>query len=234
MILIKLLVAHILGDFVLQTDKWAKHKNQRKIKSVFLYIHSFFIALLSYIFLAEWTNFLVPIIIFLTHLLIDIWKINRKQSTLNFLLDQLFHIVVLIIIWISFYTSEMDIITAFIMQQELYKFWLIIFGYSFLIWPAGYIIGAITKKWQKEVDHEGLDKAGLWIGQLERILTLTFILISQFEALGFLIAAKSILRISVKKKEERKLTEYVLIGTMLSFSTAIVIGIFIKYLINLF
>jgi hypothetical protein len=233
MVLIKLLVAHILGDFLLQTDKWVSHKNQNKIKSIYLYIHSFFIGLLSYLFLAEWTRFLAPIIIFITHLLIDVWKITRKQTRLNFLLDQLFHIAVIIVIWRCFYSSDIDTIIAFILQQEFNKLWLIIFGYSVLIWPVGYIIGAITKKWQKEIDNDGLDKAGMWIGQLERILILTFILISQIEALGFLIAAKSILRVSVKKKEERKLTEYVLIGTMLSFSTAIFIGIFIKYLKNL-
>lgn len=88
------------------------------------------------------------------------------------------------------------------------------------------------QKVAKEIDNDGLDKAGMWIGQLERILTLTFILLAQFQALGFLIAAKSILRISVKKKQERKLTEYVLIGTMLSFSISIFMGIIILFLLN--
>jgi hypothetical protein len=51
---------------------------------------------------------------------------------------------------------------------------------------------------------------------------LTFILLNQFEAVGFLLAAKSILRF---KEAETLKSEYVLIGTMLSFAIAIAFGI---------
>jgi len=233
MILIKLLVAHILGDFVFQSDRWALHKRKKKIKSKYLYIHSIIIGLLSYLFISNWTNYQIPLIIVASHIIIDIWKINSKESSLNFILDQLYHILVLFFIWIWFYNIEVNSLKIFWYGIDFNKIWLIIFAYVFLIWPSGYIIGGVTKKWQKEIENDGLDKAGMWIGRLERILTLTFVFLGQYEALGFLIAAKSILRISVKKKEGRKLTEYVLIGTMLSFSTAIFIGIFFKYLISI-
>jgi hypothetical protein len=232
MILIKLLIAHILGDFVLQTDKWAKHKQDQKIKSVFLYLHALVISVLSYLFVAQWEKIQILIIIFLTHLLIDIWKVYQKSTIKNFIIDQGLHVLILVVIWIFYFGSELEQMSTFILEQDFNKIWLVIFAYIFLIWPTGYIIGGITKKWQKEIDNDGLDKAGMWIGQLERILTLTFILLAQFQALGFLIAAKSILRISVKKKQERKLTEYVLIGTMLSFSISIFMGIIILFLLN--
>jgi hypothetical protein len=48
------------------------------------------------------------------------------------------------------------------------------------------------------------------------------ILINQFEAVGFLIAAKSILRF---RKDSVYKTEYVLIGTLLSFGIAVAFGI---------
>lgn len=232
MILIKLLIAHILGDFVLQTDKWAKHKQDQKIKSVYLYLHALVISVLSYLFVAQWEKIQILIIIFLTHLLIDIWKVYQKSTIKNFIIDQGLHVLILVVIWIFYFGSELEQMSTFILEQDFNKIWLVIFAYIFLIWPTGYIIGGITKKWQKEIDNDGLDKAGMWIGQLERILTLTFILLAQFQALGFLIAAKSILRISVKKKQERKLTEYVLIGTMLSFSISIFMGIIILFLLN--
>ena len=232
MILIKLLIAHILGDFVLQTDKWAKHKQDQKIKSVFLYLHALVISVLSYLFVAQWEKIQILIIIFLTHLLIDIWKVYQKSTIKNFIIDQGLHVLILVVIWVFYFGSELEQMSTFILEQDFNKIWLVIFAYIFLIWPTGYIIGGITKKWQKEIDNDGLDKAGMWIGQLERILTLTFILLAQFQALGFLIAAKSILRISVKKKQERKLTEYVLIGTMLSFSISIFMGIIILFLLN--
>lgn len=231
MVLVKLLVAHILGDFLVQSDKWVSHKKKNKAKSRFLYIHSIIIGIFSYIFLFEWYNYQVPIIIIISHIITDLWKVYAKENLLNFILDQTYHIMVLLIIWLWFYQVEFESVKAFWSTLNFDKIWLIIFAYVFLIWPSGYIIGGITRKWQEEIDNDGLGKAGMWVGRLERILTLTFVLLDQYEALGFLIAAKSILRISVKKKEERKLTEYVLIGTMLSFSIAIFIGILIKELI---
>ncbi len=56
-------------------------------------------------------------------------------------------------------------------------------------------------------------------------LVLTFILLNQFEAVGFLIAAKSILRY---KNDDVLKTEYVLIGTMLSFGISIALGVIIN------
>ena len=232
MILIKLLIAHILGDFVLQTDKWVKNKQDKKIKSIFLYLHAFIISILSYLFVANWEKVQILIIIFLTHLLIDIWKVYHRPTIKNFLIDQVLHVSILVFVWIIYFGPELEQIISFLIDLNFDKIWFIIFSYVFLIWPSGYIIGGITKKWRKEIDNDGLDKAGLWIGQLERILTLTFVLLSQFQALGFLIAAKSILRISVKKKQERKLTEYVLIGTMLSFSISIFTGITVLFILS--
>ena len=96
------------------------------------------------------------------------------------------------------------------------------------------MIDKATKKWQIEVSEskfleEGLDKAGRYIGILERILVLTFVLLNQVSAIGFLIAAKSILRYGNKDKEgARKQTEYVLIGTLMSFSCAILMGLLVR------
>jgi hypothetical protein len=56
-----------------------------------------------------------------------------------------------------------------------------------------------------------------------------FILIGHFEAIGFLLAAKSIFRFGdLKEAKDRKLTEYVLIGTLLSFGVALLIGLLVQ------
>lgn len=150
MILIKLLIAHILGDFVLQTDKWAKHKQDQKIKSVYLYLHALVISVLSYLFVAQWEKIQILIIIFLTHLLIDIWKVYQKSTIKNFIIDQGLHVLILVVIWIFYFGSELEQMSTFILEQDFNKIWLVIFAYIFLIWPTGYIIGGITKKWQKK------------------------------------------------------------------------------------
>jgi len=60
----------------------------------------------------------------------------------------------------------------------------------------------------------------------ERILVFTFVINNHFEGIGFLIAAKSILRFNdIKGSEARKEAEYVLIGTLMSFAASIITGI---------
>ncbi len=102
-------------------------------------------------------------------------------------------------------------------------------AYCFIIWPSMIIINLATQGWQTQINDEmgpSLQNAGKWIGILERILVLTFVLAAQFQAIGFLIAAKSILRISVKTENSaRILSEYVLIGTFISFTIAILVGL---------
>ena len=67
---------------------------------------------------------------------------------------------------------------------------------------------------------EGIPGAGAVIGILERGLIYGLILLGQAEAVGFLIAAKSILRFGTVK-EDRAASEYVIIGTLASFGWAI-------------
>jgi hypothetical protein len=78
-----------------------------------------------------------------------------------------------------------------------------------------------------------LAEAGKWIGIFERILIFTFVITNEYAAIGLLIAAKSILRFNETKKESaRKESEYIIIGTLISFSFAILTGLLIKQIIQ--
>ena len=67
----------------------------------------------------------------------------------------------------------------------------------------------------------------------ERILVLTFVITNHYEGIGFLIAAKSILRFNdIKGEHMRKEAEYVLIGTLMSFASSIIIGIITHLLLK--
>ena len=70
---------------------------------------------------------------------------------------------------------------------------------------------------------------GLWIGCTERIIILTFMLANHYDAVGLLVAAKSILRVS--DQQARKQTEYVLLGTLLSLAVALAVGELLKQLV---
>jgi hypothetical protein len=68
----------------------------------------------------------------------------------------------------------------------------------------------------------GFPSGGETIGQLERFLVFVLILIGHFEAIGFLVAAKSILRFG-EMKEDRRDAEYVIIGTMWSLVLGLIV-----------
>ena len=67
-------------------------------------------------------------------------------------------------------------------------------------------------------------RAGALIGDLERWLILAFVLMHHYEALGLLIAAKSIIRFGDAQTKE---SEYVLAGTLLSISIAVFSGLLV-------
>src|SRR5438132_11778342 len=64
---------------------------------------------------------------------------------------------------------------------------------------------------------------GRAIGALERALALTLVLLGEYGAVGWIIAAKSLARF--KALEERGFAEYFLIGTPGSFLLAVLAGV---------
>lgn len=231
-VLIKLFLVHAIADFALQPNSWVKDKVKNKLQSKYLYIHVFLHGILTYIVVAEWNNFALPIVIMLVHFIIDALKLYRPKSFKWFLIDQVVHILSLVIIWMLLYQQTEGLIKFFKNLFSTNEFWLITLSYIIVLHPTSILIYQATKKWQKKIrktEGKGLKNAGKWIGMIERILVLTFILINQFAAVGFLLAAKSIFRFGdLTGKKDRKLTEYVLIGTLLSFSITILIGIIIQ------
>jgi hypothetical protein len=75
--------------------------------------------------------------------------------------------------------------------------------------------------------------AGLYIGMLERLFVFTFIILNHWEGIGFLLAAKSVFRFGdLSNANDRKLTEYVLIGTLISFAFAIGTSFAYEYFVS--
>ncbi|GLX77005.1 hypothetical protein tinsulaeT_03450 [Thalassotalea insulae] len=71
----------------------------------------------------------------------------------------------------------------------------------------------------------GLNSAGAWIGYIERCLAISFVFIGQFSAIGFLVATKTIFRFGdLTKNKDMILTEYMMLGTLLSYAFALLIG----------
>lgn len=99
------------------------------------------------------------------------------------------------------------------------------------------IIKVFITQWSPESKKENdasLAKAGRYIGILERLFVFIFVATNHWEAIGFLLAAKSVFRFGdLTSSKDRKLTEYILIGTLLSFGLAILIGVLYSYALHL-
>lgn len=233
-ILLQLFLAHILTDFVLQPTKWVKHKRRHGSRSKYLYLHTLIAGVLTLLFLMDLQYWYIAIFISFTHFFTDLWKQMFSRDNLKmFLSDQLLHMFAIVLAWL-YITSQYDEVIPFLTDfLSSTTNMAVLIGYLIIIFPTGYLIGKATKRWQNEVEDElkrnSLEAAGRYIGIFERILVMTFVLTMNLSAIGFLIAAKSILRFSDKSEiGARKQTEYVLIGTLMSFTVTILVGLLVR------
>ena len=232
--LIKLIIAHLVGDFFLQPTSWVKDKEKNKLKSGKLYLHVLVHVVLIFIIFLSFDVWKIAISIGLLHLIIDALKSifqTKKNARILFFVDQVLHFSSIVLVWHIFYNGYLDV--GFINET---KTWILLSGALFLTMPTSIIMKVIIAKWLPESDDESpksLQNAGKYIGILERVLIFVFILTNHFEAVGFLLAAKSIFRFGdLKEAHDLKLTEYVLIGTLLSFGIAILISLMITGLVK--
>ena len=232
MIFIPLILAHLLGDFILQPNSWVADKEKKKGGSIFLYIHVLLHTILAFVFLWDHNLWWIALIIGVTHFLIDWTKLNfqtAKTKRTWFFIDQIAHLFVIGLItifyfpffkWEDFFNlRNLELITAFV----------------FLTVPSSILIKTVISIWtpvtieESKLQTDSLVNAGKYIGILERLLVFVFILVDHWEGVGFMIAAKSVFRFSdLAEAKQRKLTEYVLIGTLLSFGIAVLTGILVK------
>lgn len=226
--LLRLLFAHIFADFILQTDSICKNKRKKGwIKSKSLIFHSLIHAITSYLFVAEWNNWIIPTVIFLTHFSMDFVKSTYMEERLRtFVIDQIFHGAVIFALWFFLYNDGELKLEWLTNNLDSLRFWYLIIAYLLILKPTSIFLNLFIKRWTpQDSASQSLPNAGKSIGYLERILILTFIFTGYIEGIGFLLAAKSIFRFGeLNKAKEIKITEYILIGTFASFTVAILIG----------
>jgi hypothetical protein len=228
--LTKLILSHLLTDFILQPGSWVEQRNQKHFASAKLYLHVFVTAGLAYLFIG-WSYWAVALVILITHFLIDVWKSYRPRVALYFVLDQLLHVGVIVGCWLvtfQYWGIWDDLCRRLDTDRHV---WIVLAAFVFVTAPAGILIGELTKSWSGKIDdpENSLVNAGKWIGMAERIIVLVLVLQGQYSAIGLLVAAKGIIRFGEKDRQEIK-TEYLVIGTLLSIGIAILAGLAVKLL----
>lgn len=241
-LLVALIIGHLLADFYWQPMSWVNDRNTRHFKAKKLYFHVLIHGLISAIVIAFWeytfgwqqlsSVLLATSIIVISHYFIDIAKSYSNKGVVPFLLDQIAHIIVIIAISIWLTDNQQFTNNLMALLTNSNALW-IIAGYLIILNPSAVFIRMMLERLTNHFSSDGsLPLAGQSIGMLERVLMLTFILLDQFAGLGFLIAAKSVFRFGdLSASKDKQLTEYVMLGTLLSVSVTLFVGLAVNYLL---
>lgn len=215
-----MLTGHLVADFWLQSASWVKGKRENGFLSKHLLMHAVLASVLPVVFtlrIGLW--WFIPII-FISHYLIDFAKTKTRDNLLAFIADQVLHIAVLMAL--AQYTS----LGSPVIQNPL--FWKFAVGFVLVTTPSGILIGKFLQGITSTESTPLKSNASAWIGIIERILILIFMLSGQFQAIGFLVAAKSVFRFSEIQKDDNPKAEYFLLGTLVSFLVAVLVGFGIR------
>jgi len=234
-ILIKLILAHFIGDFLLQPTSWVKDKEAKKAKSKYLYAHILIHGLIVLLLIWDFTYWLLALLLMILHGVIDVIKLYAQKEDNKsdwFLIDQISHILSVLGLWVFFFKPDINL-NIVLSSSEI---WIYASAILFITVVSGIVMKELMSSWSKTLDDnndESLNNAGKYIGMLERIFVFVFVITGNWEGIGFLLAAKSVFRFGdLKESKDRKLTEYILIGTLLSFGIAIGVGMLVLKLIE--
>jgi hypothetical protein len=221
-----LVFAHFASDFVFQTNKMIELKKNDLLKG--LIYHGLVVGLITLISVGFATygiyrNVDILYILSITlaatiaHVVIDFAKqlVSKhiktvKQEMYLFLGDQLVHVLVLLVIaityssYLSFYLGKL--LTMFIISTVV----------------VSYLIDYILALFGLDKGDENQIQIGRYIGILERFLYLVALLTQQYLAFGVIVAFKGALRIN----KDNDSSDYFILGNLLSICFVVLIYIF--------
>lgn len=239
-LLLALVLAHLLADFVFQSDNDVANKKRIGVHLK----HVAIVSGLSYLLAGDWRAWTMPALIGLTHYGSDLLKVKSNRNGLGvFVADQAAHLLVLVgITWLSPKYYPVQSFWVGLWGMDFAKALELLAGIILTVNVGGVVVGISVKPYLDELTKptgdatvfakdkqdkaqadRGLPKGGKVIGQLERGLIFFLVGIGKPEAVAFLVAAKSIFRFGdlVDRKHHAE-AEYITIGTLMSFTWGLV------------
>lgn len=220
--LVALGFGHLVADFLLQWTGLVEAKQDRRRRVWALPLHGVIVVATTWAALGfapqPWLLGLVGG----SHLAIDWAKLAwGGRGFSGFVSDQAAHAAALWLgasLWPGAYAAGLWGVPALASRLTLLPEAMTIAGGAIAaVIAGGYAVQSITRDFAID-DPASLASAGRLIGRLERALILLFVLVGQPDGIGFLIAAKSLLRFSEMAREhDRRVSEYVIVGTLASF-----------------
>ncbi len=212
-----LLLAHVLADFVFQTRWMITHKRKPGV----LLTHTAVVLVTAQAAIGQIT---APELLALAaaHLTIDAAKTyGRFTGLAAFLTDQAAHLATLVAV--AAYAPQLWSEGLWQDQNWLPGAMALIAGLILATRTGGFAVALLITPYQNDGLPKGLMNGGQLIGILERGLIFLLVLVGQPAGVGFLIAAKSVLRFDTTSKDQSA-GEYVIIGTLASFGWALVVA----------
>jgi hypothetical protein len=219
---VALAFGHLVADFLLQPDRLiaAKRDPRRRPRALLLHVALVAVTTWAALGLAPVPGLVALVAVF--HLVIDRAKLAWGGAGFaGFAADQAAHAAAIWLgaaLWPAAYATGLWGLPELggplhLLPQAM----TIASGGIAAIIAGGYAVQAITREFAI-ADPASLASAGRLIGRLERALILLFVLVGQPDGIGFLIAAKSLLRFGEMAREhDRRISEYVIVGTLASF-----------------
>lgn len=219
---IALAFGHLVADFTLQTGWMVRRKREPLV----------LLAHIGTVLVVTWAALgfaLVPLLLALiggAHLVIDVAKVRWGGAGFTgFALDQAAHAATILAgaalfpgAWAAGLWADPPAITLPLIAG-LPAAMTLAGGLIAAVWAGGYAVQALMRGVKPTPDPQSLPKGGQLIGRLERLMILMFVLAGEPGGIGFLIAAKSILRFNeLARDDDLHVSEYVIIGTLASFA----------------
>jgi hypothetical protein len=241
-----LLLAHLLGDFPLQSSSMVRAKRQgirAYVEHGAVHLLVLLLCVAAFIGLELLTSlwFWVAVCLYVAlHLGIDrakqglVRRAKLADSASVFLLDQAVHVgTIVALAWFLIRPSWESLKSQFSWSpasgERVLEAGIVYVG---VIFAGGYLIRYLTRNLTAGIERPGetaeqVENAGMYIGWLERFLVVTAILVQSPSMVGLILTGKSIARFPELKE---RFAEYFLIGTLLSIGLAVVGGLILAKL----
>lgn len=234
-ILIAQFIAHLLADYFAQPQCVSDKKRSDFLSSWHIYVHAVIVFAASAAATLTWEFALWAGAIALVHFGIDVGKValelrmkardeSFRGGRLLFFADQFLHFAV-IYLAVLLYVRSGGQVPGYLEWCTVHGL-LVTAGLLLCLKPANILVKVCLSTLKtnsaigESLQNESLQRAGRWIGSIERAITFVLVVMGHYTAMGFIIAAKSILRYG----DNTHKTEYVLVGTLISFGLAFALG----------
>lgn len=236
-LLLKLVVAHLVGDYLLQTDQDAAGKRKWSVLARHTGVHG---ALLAGVAVSEPPHaaawYLGLTLLMLSHAVIDAATSRWTTAGLpRLVVDQSLHLMAIAGFVYATVPAELGAAlawgAAWVERRDL---WWHAAGLLAAIWVGGVVVGIAVRPYARAElkpaeTRPGLARAGRTIGYCERALIYLFMVTDSQALIGFVIAAKALMRLpEARDPVSRESSEYYLIGTLLSIVWAVCWGLLIR------